>query len=401
MRFRRHHHQHHHHCRPGRRRCFRCRIASLPSAVLASFAAVVSVTAFPSVFAAALPATAILVAVAVASTSAADVAPSFLASAAAVSAAAAADLAAADLAAAADLTAAVISAAAALSTAATADIAADFGLGPEVVAMRRRGALQSGEFQVCLLPPTSGLTRRRRQRGAQLDGELAFYAYRRRLRAWAAEGGAAGREVGFLSLLPPTSGLARVRRRKQPGQSRSRAAAYETGSLHRILFPSRPLLRAWVGGVGGGARLGTKSLLPCASRHRLRADGGLARSTAAAAGSCWTCWRSQECSALSPSRLLCCRLCLSQKKKSGMERSGPTPSDFHRAGWPGGSCTGGVPTAAAERRLCCWTASHYICALCADSTCPFYPIICGLLAGGCASDGPGLPGLLRLAGPLA
>ena len=116
MRFRRHHHQHHHHCRPGRRRCFRCRIASLPSAVLASFAAVVSVTAFPSVFAAALPATAILVAVAVASASAADVAPSFLAAAAAVSAAAAADLAAADLAAAADLTAAVISAAAALST---------------------------------------------------------------------------------------------------------------------------------------------------------------------------------------------------------------------------------------------------------------------------------------------
>ena len=60
--------------RRRRRRCFRCRSASLPSAVLA-VAAVVLVTAFPSVFAAAFPATAFLVAVAVASASAADIAP--------------------------------------------------------------------------------------------------------------------------------------------------------------------------------------------------------------------------------------------------------------------------------------------------------------------------------------
>ena len=46
--------------RRRRRRCFCCRSAPLPSAVLA-VAAVVSVTAFPSVFAAAIPATASLV----------------------------------------------------------------------------------------------------------------------------------------------------------------------------------------------------------------------------------------------------------------------------------------------------------------------------------------------------
>ena len=41
-----------------------------------------------------------------------------------------------------------------------------------------------------ILPPTSGLARRRWRRGAQLDGELAFYASRRRL--WALPGGGGG-----------------------------------------------------------------------------------------------------------------------------------------------------------------------------------------------------------------
>ena len=94
-------------------------------------------------------------------------------------------------------------------------------------------------------------------------------------------------------------------------------------------------------------------------------DGGLAGRTAAAGGSCWTCCQSQECSALSPSRVLCCRLSLTLtgKNKTGMERRSPTPWSFafRRAGWPGGcggSGIGKVPTAAAGRH-CCWTASHY------------------------------------------
>ena len=46
--------------------------------------------------------------------------------------------------------------------------------------------------------------------------------------------------------------------------------------------------------------------------------GGSAGRTAAAAGSGWTCWLSQERSAPPPSRVLCCRLCLTSqgKKKS-------------------------------------------------------------------------------------
>ena len=47
-----------------------------------------------------------------------------------------------------------------------------------------------------------------------------------------------------------------------------------------------------------------------------------------------------------------------RRKKSGMERRGPTPTYF-RAGWPCGSDTGGAAAAAAER-LRCWTASRYI-----------------------------------------
>ena len=74
--------------------------------------------------------------------------------------------------------------------------------------------------------------------------------------------------------------------------------------------------------------------------HDSCSGGGLAGRTAAAAGSCWTCWRYQECSAPSPSRVLCCRLCLTlAEKKTGMERSGPKPSAFCWAGWPGGSST--------------------------------------------------------------
>ena len=54
-----------------------------------------------------------------------------------------------------------------------------------------------------------------------------------------------------------------------------------------------------------------------------------------AAGSGGSCWRSQECSAPSMSRVLipCCVV---------ERRSGRTLTAFHRAGWPGGSGTGGV-----------------------------------------------------------
>ena len=45
-----------------------------------------------------------------------------------------------------------------------------------------------------------------------------------------------------------------------------------------------------------------------------------------------------------------------------MERRGPALTAFRPAGWPGGSGTGGAPTAEAER-LCWWTASHYFRAL--------------------------------------
>ena len=76
----------------------------------------------------------------------------------------------------------------------------------------------------------------------------------------------------------------------------------------------------------------TKSVHPCASRRRRRADGGLAGRAAAAAGSCWTCWLSQECSAPSPSQVLCCRLCMTFTgiKKTDRERSGLKPSAFRR-----------------------------------------------------------------------
>ena len=81
-----------------------------------------------------------------------------------------------------------------------------------------------------LSPPTSGLGRRGRRRGAQplnwtgslLSRSLAadFWPGQER----AAEGGAAGRVVCFLGLLPPTLGLARRGRRR--GGLRDRESAF-------------------------------------------------------------------------------------------------------------------------------------------------------------------------------
>ena len=63
-------------------------------------------------------------------------------------------------------------------------LTSDFEPGPEAAAAGI-GAQLDGEFCfLCLSPPTSGLARRGQRRRAQLDGEFAFYASRRRLRAW-------------------------------------------------------------------------------------------------------------------------------------------------------------------------------------------------------------------------
>ena len=85
----------------------------------------------------------------------------------------------------------------------------------------------------------------------------------------------------------------------------------------------------------------------------------MAGRTAAAAGSCWTCWRSQQCSAPSQSRVsVCCRLCLTftEKINTGMERSGPTPCALCLASLLCSSGAGGAPTAAADRHRC-WTGA--------------------------------------------
>ena len=116
---------------------------------------------------------------------------------------------------------------------------------PHCVAPKTRILPELAAWQgVCSLrlsPQTSGLARMGRRRDAQLDGEFALYASRRRLRAlpgggsgglrsWmgsllstplaadfgpgpeaAAEGSAAGLGVFLLRLSPPTSGLARRR----------------------------------------------------------------------------------------------------------------------------------------------------------------------------------------------
>ena len=109
----------------------------------------------------------------------------------------------------------------------------------------------TGNCLVLLSPTTSGQARRGRRRGGQpeLDGESAFYASRRRLRAWPGGGGGVRSWTGNsfarrLSL--PTSGLAR--------RGRQRGALLD-GDVS--FYGSRRRLRAW---PGGGGRRGA---LPC------------------------------------------------------------------------------------------------------------------------------------------
>ena len=122
--------------------------------------------------------------------------------------------------------------------------AADFGSGPEVTVERR--AAGRGVCFVRPSPPSSGLARREQRRGAQLKGNSLCTP---RVVVFgpgpeaAAEGCASSWGVCFVRLWPPTSGLARRRRRR---------GAQLDGEF--ALYASRRRLRAWPGGGGGGAR---------------------------------------------------------------------------------------------------------------------------------------------------
>ena len=78
-----------------------------------------------------------------------------------------------------------------------------------------------------------------------------------------------------------------------------------------------------------------------------------------------------------------------RRKNPGMERSGPALTAFRRAGWPGGNrrstnCCSGAPLLLGCIALhSCACACLYLCGLrmCADSTCPFYLVVSGRLAG--------------------
>ena len=142
----------------------------------------------------------------------------------------------------------------------------------------------------------------------------------------------------------------------------------------------------------------------------------MAGRTAAAAGPCWTCWVT--------SRMLCSvavsgvmlpivpdlHVQKEKRKRTGMERSGQTPSALRRAIWPVGSSTGGAPTAAAESHSC-WTAAEtYVgaglllytfasaCRTCANSTTPSYLAVSAGWPGSVGREGPAL---LFLSLPLA
>ena len=115
-------------------------------------------------------------------------------------------------------------------------LSADLGPGPEGAS--EVCATGRGVYFLRLSPATSGLARRR---GAHSWTEI------------------------FLSS-PPTSGLRRRRWRR---------GAQLDGNVGKIaLYASRPRLRAWPGGGGGGVRSWTGIFAFYTSRHRLRAWPG-------------------------------------------------------------------------------------------------------------------------------
>ena len=119
------------------------------------------------------------------------------------------------------------------------------------------------------LPPTSGLARR--LPGICLSASLtADFGPGPEA---AAEGCTSGREVCFQRLSQSTSGLARRGRREGRPTKRGVCFSWSWES------PTASARRHWRRGIW------TMSLNPCASRIRVRADGGLAGRTAAAAGS--------------------------------------------------------------------------------------------------------------------
>ena len=104
----------------------------------------------------------------------------------------------------------------------------------------------------------------RASEGAQLDGAFAFYASRRRLRAWPGGGGQHSWTEIFLSTpLAAVFGTGPVAGRR--GSQLDEEFCYAS-SRHR--------LQAWPGWGGGGARRWARSLLFYASRRQLRAWPG-------------------------------------------------------------------------------------------------------------------------------
>ena len=114
------------------------------------------------------------------------------------------------------------------------------------------------------------------------------------------------------------------------------------------------------GKPGGGGERGTG-----AARRDSCSGGGLAGRTCC----CRWLWRvllaisRMLCSAAVSGFVLSTESDLRRREKLGMERSDPTPAVVCITGLPGGSCTGGAPTAAAAGCLFCWNASRYIRAL--------------------------------------
>ena len=156
-------------------------------------------------------------------------------------------------------------------------IAANFGSGPEEAA---EGCAAGQGIRFARLPPsTLGLDRRRRRRGMQLDRELLCMPRAANFgpgQEAAAEERSAGLGVCFVGLALPTSGLAR--RRRQRGLQLDREllcmppsvhfgpgpeGAAEGGAAGRgvALYASRRRLWAWPGGGGGRAHSWSGSLL--------------------------------------------------------------------------------------------------------------------------------------------
>ena len=204
----------------------------------------------------------------------------------------------------------------------SASLTADFGPAPEAAA---EGCTAGrGICFLRLSPPTSGLARRRRWRGAQLDRGFAFFASRRRLRAW--PGGGGGRVCRWMEslLFMPPRGLARRGRRR--GGIRNGESGF-----HRLWeSPTASAWRQWRRGIW------TKSLHPCASRQRASEFGPmeawlegllLRLALAGPAGD-----PAKLCSAAVSGVMLPTvpdfhkEKKEKKRKKRGMERSGPTPS---------------------------------------------------------------------------